>query len=93
MHRKVAGEFLHYFNAIHAIKIADSDIVARIRYHTILPCEQIFTFPFQSPNYSILLLGQSRYEEIANLSEDKDRKEDVAKATEDGTVVPIILRL
>eukprot|EP00731_Ephydatia_muelleri_P030058 Em0021g581a len=46
-----------------------------------------------SPNYSILLLGQSRYEEIANLSEDKDRKEDVAKATEDGTVVPIILRL
>ena len=26
-------------------------------------------------------------------SEDEDRKEDVAKATEDGTVLPIILRL
>ena len=28
------------------------------------------------------------YEEIANLSEDKDGKEDVAKAMEDGTVLP-----
>ena len=33
MHRKV-GEFLHNFNAIIAIKIAGSDIVARVRYHT-----------------------------------------------------------
>ena len=51
------------------------------------------TFLFQSSNHSILLLGRSRYEEIANLSEDEDGKEDVAKATEDGTVLPIILRL
>ena len=34
MHRKVAGEFLHYVNAINAIKIAGSDIVARVRYRT-----------------------------------------------------------
>ena len=34
MHRKEAGEFLHYVNAINAIKIAGSDIVASVRYHT-----------------------------------------------------------
>ena len=35
MHRKVAGEFLHNFNAIIAIKIAGSDIaVGRVRYRT-----------------------------------------------------------
>ena len=34
-----------------------------------------------------------RYEEIANLSENEDGKEDVAKATENGMVSPIILRL
>ena len=33
------------------------------------------------------------YEEIANLSEDEGGKEDVAKVTEDETVLPIILRL
>ena len=31
MHRKVTGESLHDVNAI---KIAGSDIVARVRYHT-----------------------------------------------------------
>ena len=30
---------------------------------------------------------------MRNLSEDEDGKKDVAKATEDGTVSPIILRL
>ena len=30
MHRKAAGEFLH----VNAIKIAGSDIGARVRYHT-----------------------------------------------------------
>ena len=35
----------------------------------------------------------TRYEEIANLSEEEDVKEDVAKAMKDGTVLPIILRL
>ena len=34
IHRKVAGEFLHDVNAINAIKIAGSDIAARVRYHT-----------------------------------------------------------
>ena len=35
MHRKEAGEFLHYVNAINAIMIAGSgDIVASVRYHT-----------------------------------------------------------
>ena len=34
MHRKVAGESLHDVNVINAIKIAGSDIVARVRYHT-----------------------------------------------------------
>ena len=34
VHRKVAGEFLHDVNAIDAIKIAGSSIVARVRYHT-----------------------------------------------------------
>ena len=34
MYRKVAGEFLHDVNAMNAIKIAGSDIVARVRYHT-----------------------------------------------------------
>ncbi|KAL5509115.1 hypothetical protein EMCRGX_G004409 [Ephydatia muelleri] len=34
----------------------------------------------------ILLLGRSRYGEIANSSEDEDVKEDVAKATEDKSV-------
>ena len=34
MHRKVAGESLHDVNAIDAIKIAGSDTVARVRYHT-----------------------------------------------------------
>ena len=34
MHRKLAGEFLHDVNAIDAIKIAGSDILARVRYHT-----------------------------------------------------------
>ena len=34
MHRKVAGESLHDVNAINAIKIAGSDIAARVRYHT-----------------------------------------------------------
>ena len=33
MHRKVAGEFLHDVNAIYAIKIAGSDIVAGVRHH------------------------------------------------------------
>ena len=33
------------------------------------------------------------YEEIANLSEDKEREEDVTKVTKDGTVLPIVLRL
>eukprot|EP00731_Ephydatia_muelleri_P036642 Em0297g1a len=48
----------------------------------------------RSSNHSaLLLLGRSRYEEIANLAEDEDGKEDVAKAAEDGTVLPIILRL
>ncbi|KAL5471430.1 hypothetical protein EMCRGX_G029548 [Ephydatia muelleri] len=37
--------------------------------------------------------GRSRYEKIANLSEDEDEKEDVAKAMEDGTVLHGILRL
>ncbi|KAL5505423.1 hypothetical protein EMCRGX_G006854 [Ephydatia muelleri] len=46
----------------------------------------------ESSNYSILL-GRSRYEEIANLSEDKAVEEDMAKATEDGIVSPIILSL
>ncbi|KAL5486660.1 hypothetical protein EMCRGX_G019170 [Ephydatia muelleri] len=44
--------------------------------------------PIKSPkisNHSLLLVGRSSYEEIANLSEDEDGKEDVAKATEDGT--------
>ena len=93
MHRKVAGEFLHDISAINAIKIAGSDIVARVRYHTedILSCEQVFTFVFQSPNYSILLLGRSRYVEIANVSEDKYGKEDVVMVAEDGTVSHIIL--
>ena len=90
---------MHDVNAINAIKIAGSDIVAGVRYHTedtlmyILSCEQIFTFLFQSSNHSILLLGRSRYEEIANLSEYEDGKEDVAKVTEDGTVLSILLRL
>ena len=77
--------------------------MARVRYHTEdallynimctnIYCAQIFTFLFQSSNHSILLLGRSSYEEIANL-EDEDGKEDVAKATEDGMVLPIILRL
>ena len=94
MHRKVAGESLHDVNAINAIKTAGSDIVARVRYHTedTLSCEQIFTFLFQSSNHSALLFGRSQYEEIANLPEDKDG-EDVAKATEDRMVLPIILRL
>ena len=83
MHRKV----LHDVNAINAIKIAGRDIVAKVRYYT------VFTFLFQRSNHSILLFGRSQYEEIANLSEDEDRKEDVAKATEDGMVLPIILRL
>ena len=53
MHRKVAGEFLHDVNASNASKIAGSDTVARVRYHTvnvyrILSCAQIFTFLFQS---------------------------------------------
>ena len=34
MYRKVAGEFLHDFNAINAITIAGSDTAARVRYHT-----------------------------------------------------------
>ena len=51
--------------------------------YCILSCEQIFTFLFQSSNHSVLLLGRSRYEEIANLSEDENGKEDVAKATEE----------
>ena len=34
MHRKVAGESLHDVNAMNAINIAGSDIVARVRYHT-----------------------------------------------------------
>ena len=46
---------------------------------------------FQSSNHCVLL-GRSRHEEIANLSEDEDGKEDVAKATEDGMVLPIILK-
>ena len=43
---------------VNAIKIAGSDIVARVRYHTecILSCEQIFAFLFQSSNHSFLLL-------------------------------------
>ena len=34
MHRKVADEFLQDVNSINAIKIAGSDILARVRYHT-----------------------------------------------------------
>ena len=69
--------------------------MASVRYHTedTLSCAQIFTFLFKNSNHSILLLGQSSYEEIANLSEDKNGKMDVAKAMEDGAVLPIILRL
>ncbi|KAL5484328.1 hypothetical protein EMCRGX_G020802 [Ephydatia muelleri] len=47
----------------------------------------------RSSNHSILLLERSRDEEIANLSEDEDGKEDMAKATEEGMVLPIILKL
>ena len=48
-----AGESLHDGNAINAIKIAVSDIVARVRYHTedtlmyVIMCTN-FTFLFQS---------------------------------------------
>ena len=34
MRRKKAGEFLHDVRAINAIKLADSDILAGVRYHT-----------------------------------------------------------
>ena len=34
MHRKKAGEFLHDIRAINAIKVADSDILAGVLYHT-----------------------------------------------------------
>ena len=71
-------------------KIAGNDIVG-IRYF-ILSCAQIFTLLFQSSNHSVLL-GRSSCKEIANLSEDEDGKEDVAKAPEDGKRLPIILRL
>ena len=61
MHRKLADESLH---AINAIKIAGSDIVARVRYHTedTLMCiayyhvSKYLLFCFRS-NHSILLLG------------------------------------
>eukprot|EP00731_Ephydatia_muelleri_P009246 Em0004g1584a len=43
-----------------------------------------------SSSHSILLLESSRYEEIANVSEDEDGKEGVAKVMEDGTVPPIL---
>ena len=62
MHRKVAGEFLHDVNAIDAIKIAGSDIVARVRYHTedtliyIIMRTNIY-FSISDPNHSIFLLG------------------------------------
>ena len=48
IHRKVAGESLHDVNAINAIKIAGSDIAARVRYHTedtlmdIIMCANIY---------------------------------------------------
>ena len=58
----------------------------KVYYHI----EQIFTFLFQSSSHSILLLESSRYEEIANVSEDEDGKEGVAKVMEDGTVPPIL---
>ena len=56
MHRKIAGEFLHDVNGINPIKIAGSEIVARVRYHTedtlmYISCKQIFTFLFQSSNH------------------------------------------
>ena len=66
MHRKVAGEF-YMMLMLNGIKIAGSDIVARLRYHTedtcILSCEQMFTFQ-GAP-------GRSRYE---GLPEDEDGK-------------------
>ena len=34
MGRKVAGEFLHVVSAFNTIKIAVSDFLARVRYHT-----------------------------------------------------------
>ena len=34
MRRKKAGEFLHDVHAINAIKVADSDILAGVWYHT-----------------------------------------------------------
>ena len=91
--------YLHCYNKslhdVNAIKIAGSDIITRLRYHTedtlMYIIVQIFTFLFQSSNHSVLL-GRSRHEEIANLSEDEDGKEGVAKATEDGTALPIILK-
>ena len=60
MHRKVAGEFLHYVNAINASKIAGSDIVASVRYHTedtLNVYYHVSKYLFQSSNYSVLLLG------------------------------------
>ena len=51
--------YMHDVNAIHAIIIESSDVVARVRHHTedtllnvycILSCEQIFHVLFQSSN-------------------------------------------
>ena len=70
MHRKVAGEILHDVNIINVIKIVGSSSRGKVSYrecvnvYCILLCEQIFTFLFQCPNHSILLLKGSRYEEI-----------------------------
>ena len=96
MRRKVAGGFLHDVNAI---KIAGSDIAARVRYHTESEDTLMYVAYYHVSKYllscfrAVLLLGRSRYKETANFPEDEDGEEDVAMATEDRTVVPIILRL
>ena len=64
MHRKVAGEFLHYVNAINAIKVAVSDIVASVRYRTedtlIYYVSKYLFFCFRA-HHSVLLLRRSKY--------------------------------
>ena len=83
MHRKVAGESLH---GVNAIKIAGSEIVAGVRYHTedtlmyiaYYHVSKYLLFCFKAPT----IAGRSRYEEIANLTEDEDGKEDATKTME-----------
>eukprot|EP00731_Ephydatia_muelleri_P029888 Em0021g411a len=66
------------------------DVIAIVQLHCY---NKALSMHRKRSNHSILLFGRSQYEEIPNLSEDEDGKEDVAKATEDGMVLPIILRL